>query len=47
VAALNVSFNMPGETHEANHEINWGMISYRDTRQDYGTSPTVHKNGNR
>lgn len=44
---LNVSINMPGRIHVANHEIKWGMISYQDTRQDYGTSPVVHNEGNR
>ena len=43
---LNVSINMPGRIHVASHEINWGMISYQDMRQDYGTSPMMHENGN-
>ena len=44
---LNVSINMPGGIHVAIHEINWGMISFKDTRQDYGMTPMMHKNGNR
>jgi hypothetical protein len=36
---------MSGRIHVANHEEKWGMISFRDTRQDYGTSPMMNKNG--
>jgi hypothetical protein len=47
VTLLNVSINMLRVIHVANHDINWGMISFKDTRQDYGTSPMMHKNGDR